>query len=352
MNENITPNTRRKLNFNLKKTDYIIIVAFFFLVLGILLYSFFSPNYYKQAAPAKFKVAKGETIERIIDSLYARQIIPNKFNMKVAFYLSGEAKNIKAGNYYIPNGLSYFGLIDLFVNQPHSRELLVAIPEGIWQYKLAGFLHRKIEADSAKIMQLTRDSAFIAKLNLNTDNLEGYLLPEGYYFWADVKPEEILERLKLEQDKVFNDSVNTRIAKLKMTKKQILTLASIIDGESNNVKEFKRISGVYHNRLRTGMPLQADPTVQYIVREAKNGGLARKDFEINSPYNTYKHAGLPPGPINNPGRDAILAAVFPERHNYLYFVADGTGSHVFDRTFPEHEKNVAKYKKWLKSKRP
>lgn len=352
MNENLKENSRMKLNFNLKKSDYIIIIAFFFLVLGFLLYSFFYPNYYKQAAPAKFKVAKGESIDRIIDSLYVQQIIPNKFNMKVAFYLSGQAKNIKAGIYYIPNGLSYFGLIDLFVNQPHNREVLIAIPEGIWQYKLAGFLHRKMEVDSAKIMALSKDSAFIAKLNLQTDNLEGHLLPEGYYFWADAKPEEILERLKIEQDKIFTDSVNKQISKLKMTKDQILTLASIIDGESNNFKEFKRISGVYHNRLRTKMPLQADPTIQYLVRDERNGGLLRKDFEINSPFNTYKHTGLPPAPINNPGRDAIMAAVFPEKHNYLYFVADGNGSHIFAKSFPEHEKNVTKYKKWLHSKKP
>jgi UPF0755 protein len=352
MNENTAPETRKKLNFNLKKSDYYIIIAFFFIVLGILLYTFFSPNYYKQTAPVKFKVGRGESVEHIIDSLYSQGIIPNKFNMKVAFYLSGHAKNIRAGNYYIPNGLNYFGIIDLFVNQPHNLELLIAIPEGIWQYKLAGFLQRKLDIDSARVMELSKDPAFIAKLNLKTDNLEGYLLPEGYYFWADIKPEDILKRMKNEQDKLFTDLVNKAIAKLKMTKKQILTLASIIDGESNDIKEFKRISGVYHNRLRTGMPLQADPTVQYIVRNERNGGVLRADFEIKSPFNTYQHTGLPPAPINNPGRDAIMAAVFPERHNYLYFVADGTGSHVFARSFAEHEKNVIKYKKWLHSKKP
>ena len=146
--------------------------------------------------------------------------------MKIAFYLSARGKTIQAGNYYIPNGLTYFDLVDLFINQPGKRELLVSIPEGIWQYKLAGFLHNKLGIDSARVMALSEDSAFIAKQNLTVDNLEGYLLPEGYYFWGNAAPEEILHRLKTQQDKVFNDSVNAKIAKMKMTRKQILTLAS------------------------------------------------------------------------------------------------------------------------------
>jgi len=352
MNLEQTAEGKKKINFNLKKTDYIIITAFFFVVLGLLSYSFYYPNYYKHPSPLRFKVAKGETIEQIIDSLYSAGVIPSKFNMKIAIYISGNDKKIKAGNYYIPNGLNYFDLIDLFVNQPHRREVLLAIPEGIRQNKLAGLLHNKLEIDSAKFTALCSDSALIASLNLNEENIEGYLLPEGYYFLADVTPEEIIRRLKSEQDKIFTDSVLTQMAKLKMTKKQVLILASIIDGESNNSKEFRRISGVYHNRLRIKMPLQADPTIQYIVWEKRNGKIIKDDFDIKSPFNTYKNTGLPPAPINNPGRAAIMAAVFPEKHNFLYFVADGTGSHLFAKSFSEHGKNIIKYKKWLHSRKP
>lgn len=343
---------KKKFSFNLKKTDYIIIAGFFFIVLALLLYTFYSPNYFEEASPYKFKVAKGESITQVIDSLYQKGIIDNRLNMKIAYYLMGQGKSIKAGNYYIPNGLNYFELVDLFTNQPHRRELLISIPEGMWQNKLAGFLKNKLDIDSAKIMSLSSDPSFISKLNMDTDYLEGYLLPEGYYFWGDAAPEEILTRMKTEQDKLFGDSVKIGMDKLKMNRRQILILASIIEGESNDIKEFKRISGVYHNRLKIRMPLQADPTIQYIVREKRNGGLQRKDFDIVSPFNTYKNYGLPPAPINNPGKDAILAAVFPEKHNFLYFVADGTGSHVFAKSFSEHERNVAKYRKWLRSRKP
>ena len=343
---------KEKINFNLKKSDYIIIIIFFLMVLGFLLYAFYSPNYYKHKSPYRFKVTKDETVEQIIDSLYVHGIIPNRLNMKIAYYLTGGNRVIKPGAYYLPNGLNYFGLVNAFLNIPHYRELFAAIPDGIWQNKLAGFLHRKLELDSAKIAELSTDSSFIAKLGIKAASLEGYLLPEGYYFFADSTPQEVLKRLKHEQDRVFNDSVKAQMAKLKMNREQVLILASIIDAESNDVKEFKRISGVYHNRLRIKMPLQADPTIQYMVRDERNGGLMRSDFAIDSPFNTYKHPGLPPAPINNPGRAAILAAVFPEKHNFLYFVADGTGSHLFARTLAEHERNVVKYRRWLQSRKP
>ncbi len=352
MNTETVSADKKKFSFNLKKSDYIIIASFFFIVLALLLYTFYSPNYYEEASPYKFKVAKGESISQVLDSLYSKGIIDNRLNMKIAYYLMGQGKTIKAGNYYIPNGLNYFELVDLFTNQPHRRELLISIPEGMWQNKLAGFLKNKMEIDSAAIMRLSSDPEFISKLNIGAENLEGFLLPEGYYFWGDATPEEIMTRMKTEQDKIFNDSVKAQMSRLKLSREQILTLASIIDGESNDIKEFKRISGVYHNRLRIRMPLQADPTIQYLVREKRNGGLQRVDFDIKSPFNTYKNYGLPPSPINNPGKDAILAAVFPEKHNFLYFVADGTGSHVFAKSFSDHERNVAKYRKWLRSRKP
>ena len=127
-------------------------------------------------------------------------------------------------------------------------------------------------------------------------------------------------------------------------------LLSIVEGETNSNEEMPLIAGVYINRLRNGMKLQADPTVQYL----QEGGWRRllyKDLQINSPYNTYKYYGLPPGPINNPGKKAILAVVYPEKHHYYYFVADGTGGHKFAPTLEEHNRNVQKYRQILKEMR-
>jgi len=153
---------------------------------------------------------------------------------------------------------------------------------------------------------------------------------------------------------IFSEpKVIERMKELHMNENQILTLASIIDGESNKVEEFKKISGVYHNRLRRGMLLQADPTIQYIVRHRRRkvNKIYYKDLTIDSPYNTYKYRGLPPSPINNPGKDAIMAALYPEKNNYLYFVADGSGGHVFSKTISQHLRNVQSYRGWRNSRR-
>ena len=148
---------------------------------------------------------------------------------------------------------------------------------------------------------------------------------------------------------IFNDStVLKQMKKMKMNKNEILTMASIIDGESNLVTEFKKIAGVYYNRLNDRWRLQADPTVQYLVRQQRNkvNKIYYKDLEIDSKYNTYKYYGLPPSPINNPGKDAIMAALYPENHDYYYFVADGNGGHVFSKTSRQHQNNVVRYRTW------
>jgi UPF0755 protein len=148
---------------------------------------------------------------------------------------------------------------------------------------------------------------------------------------------------------LFLEKYRGRIEELDMSDNEVLTLASIIEGESNIVEEFAKISGVYHNRLKIGMALQADPTIQYLVRNKRKNKIYFKDLEIDSKYNTYKYAGLPPSPINNPGKDAIFAALYPEENNYYYFVADGTGGHIFAKNYAEHQKNVNEYRKWRRS---
>jgi UPF0755 protein len=186
-------------------------------------------------------------------------------------------------------------------------------------------------------------------LGIDAKSLEGYLLPADYEWYERSSAEEVLKSLCYSFKNFFTDSLVERTSEIGFTVHEVLTLASIIKGETDKVDEMPRISGVYHNRLRIGMKLQADPTVQYLL---KNGWrrLTYKDLEIDSPYNTYKYFGLPPGPINNPGRDAILAALYPEKNKYLYFVADGNGGHTFAETLAGHNKNVINYRKLIKER--
>ena len=328
----------------------ILLIASFLIASAIMI--FYTPNHYTAEAPIRFEIKRGTPMNTIIDDLYIEDVIPNRFLMKVAIFLSGANRKIQAGEYNIPNDLSYLELIELLSSGAGAFQKKVTIQEGIWQFKLAGILQRELGLDSAKIMRLSKDKKFLNSLLINANSIEGYLLPETYFFNSNVTEKEALKKLKNHMDKLFDENARIQMALLGMTKHQILTMASIIDGESNRVSEFKRIAGVYYNRLRKGIKLQADPTVQFLKREKKrHNKIYYKDLEIDSPYNTYKYKGLPPGPINNPGKDAVLAALYPEENDYLFFVASGDGGHRFAKTKSEHERNVAKYRRWRSNNR-
>ena len=343
--------SRTKNKFGLSKTKFYLIVGFFSFIFGILMFTFFAPNYYHGESPKYFEIKNGATLNSVIDSLCKADIISSRSSIHVAAFLYGAERNIKAGRYCIPNGLSYLQLIELLIEGGTSDQTLVTIPEGIWQPDLAALLQSKLKIDYSKFLKYSSDELFLKELNINSSNIEGYLLPETYYFYNDSDSKEIIRKLKSEMDKIFKaDKVKDQMQILNYNKHQILTIASIIEGESNLSEEFKRISGVYHNRLKKGILLQADPTIQYLKRNRRSKNrIYYKDLEIDSPFNTYKYAGLPPGPINNPGKDAVLASIFPEEHDYYYFVADGTGGHKFAKSHSQHLKNVANYRKWRSS---
>ena len=337
----------------LTDTELYITFSVFGFLIGLLIFIFYAPNYYDERGPIEFEIKQGVSFSTVVDSLYAKGIIRSESLLHTAAFLYGAEKNVKAGKYKIPNGLSYFDLIEILQKGSKSNQIKVTIPEGIWQHNLCGLLANKLNLDSTRFMQLSFDRSFLRKLGINFNTIEGYLLPETFYFYDDSDEIQIFKKLFNEMDRIFqSDSVNKQMEILGLNKHQILTIASIIDGESNILDEFKKISGVYHNRLKKNMLLQADPTVQYLMRYNKRRNkIYYKDLEIDSPYNTYKNVGLPPGPINNPGKEAVLAALFPDEHDYYYFVADGTGGHVFGRNLNEHNRNVDDYRKWRRNNR-
>tara|TARA_B100000408_G_C10259089_1_gene206863 strand:- start:300 stop:890 length:591 start_codon:yes stop_codon:yes gene_type:complete len=178
-------------------------------------------------------------------------------------------------------------------------------------------------------------------MGVKAPTLEGFLFPETYYFVENESPQTILRKMVSEYQDRVSDKMRNRIVELGLSELQLITLASIIEGEAIHDKERKNISSVYHNRLNKGMRLQADPTIQYIIKDGPRR-LLNKDLNIKSPYNTYLNEGLPIGPINNPGLKSIIAALYPTESEYIYFVARGDGYHTFSRTQEEH--NFAKRK--------
>ncbi len=189
---------------------------------------------------------------------------------------------------------------------------------------------------------------------------EGSLLPDTYRYSAGDTRQDVINRMRAAMDKVVGAAWAARGPDtLLETPAEMVILAAIVEKETGMASERARIAGVFLNRLRLGMKLQSDPTAIYALTQGRpeQGGqgplgrrLFRKDLELDSPYNTYRYAGLPPAPIANPGRDAILATVHPEQHDFLYFVADGTGGHVFAKTLADHNRNVAKWRQVRRTK--
>ena len=337
---------QQKLSSLLSKFQLIIILIFFISIILIGYITFFTPNHFEQKAPVTFEVKDGETFSSVVDKLFEQKIIPSKTNFRIAAFLYGAEKNIKAARFHIPNDISYLDLLDLFIHGPADYLRSIRINDGQTLKWLGAKVKRDLSIDSALFVNLASNKDFIKSLGLNLPTLEGYLFSKRYKIYEKSSPEEAIKIFYKGFHEFFNDSLKERAREIGFTVHQVLTLASIVKGETNFVDEMPRIAGVYHNRLRIGMPLQADPTIQYLLP----GGWRRltyKDLRMESPYNTYRYKGLPPGPINNPGANAIIAVLYPEKNNYLYFVSNGNGSHKFSKTYSEHLKNVAQYRKWI-----
>lgn len=330
------------------KKDWTLIIIFFIIILGALYYIFFTPNYYNGNSPKKFEVAKGESLDGIINSLYNEGIIPNKTNMKIISYLLGSQRQIKAGRFYLPNGLSYVGLIEHLTNGKADYLVDVKLYPGSTIKSLASQLKYRAAIDSSSFVNACNDEALIDSLGIKAKDLQGYLLPEEHSIYQRSPASEVIDTLYSGLRNFMVDSLKQQADKMNLTIRDVLTLASIVQGETQKVDEMPKIAGVYLNRLRRGMKLQADPTIEFL----QDGGwrrLSYNDLKIESPYNTYLNYGLPPGPINNPGKNAILAVLYPEKDDYLYFVAKGDGGHNFSKTYSQHLRNVRDFRQWRRT---
>jgi len=334
----------------LSKKQWLIVISSFLIFLGIGYYLLFSPISYSINEPLIFEIKKGESFSTVSEKLYQLGIVKNKFIFRIAAIIYGADNRIKAARFKINNNLSYLDLIDLFTNGPADYLKTIKIYKGSSLKNVVLTLQQELKIDSSRINKLAYDNNFLESLEINSNSLEGYLLPGVYDIYENSDAEEVIKIFIDSLKNFWSDSLQNQSKILNLSKHQILTFASIIEGETNYKEEMPIISAVYHNRLKKGMKLQADPTIQY----ALDGGWRRlkySDLSVDSPYNTYKYFGLPPGPINNPGKDAIIAALYPAEVDYLFFVADGTGKHKFAKTYNEHLKNVRDYRKWLNSKK-
>ena len=279
-------------------------------------------------------VPPGSSFSAAVDSLERVGVVssPRLFR----FYASarGRDRDLKAGTYVFEPGSSWNDVLDALTR---GRGLVhtVTIPEGFSLANIAQTLGRALSVPPESILAAATDTALRQRLDVPTPTLEGYLFPDTYTFAAGTSPREAVRMLVSRFERVWKPEWNPRLQVLAMSRHDIMTLASIIEKEARLAEERPVISAVYHNRLRIGMLLQADPTVQYALGKHVDRVLY-KDLEVDSRYNTYKHPGLPPGPIASPGAASIEAALFPANVPYLYFVSYPDVHHEFRRTFSEH----------------
>jgi len=257
-------------------------------------------------------------------------------------------RSVRAGRYLIPAQSGYRGFLSKLARGQQDAGQVTIIP-GHFKEELVDEIPENFKFTKGELLEALGDRVFLDSIGIKPADVVAYLHPDTYSMYWTTSPRGLIIRLKSELEKKLTDELLTEIEARKMTMSQVLTMASIIQGEAIFSDEMPRISGLYWNRIRIGMPLQADPTVSYALGAKRR--LFFADYAVDHPYNTYKIQGLPPGPINNPSYKAIEAAVFPERHDYLYMVATPQGRHLFSKTYEEHQRAAREWRRYLNSQR-
>lgn len=289
-------------------------------------------------------VPKGASLSQVGTILQQKGIISSRLVFKLVALIRGEQRKIKAGDYALKTGSDAGNVLDLLISGK-TYMFPVTIPEGYTIFQIADLFHRLGIASREDFLALARDKAILKEFGIQGASLEGYLFPDTYFLRPSEKdnPKSVIRRMVQRFREVYDREVGPVAAKAGWTTAQVVTLASLIEKEARS-SEHALVSAVFHNRLRLNMRLQCDPTVIYGIKPM-GSKITRKDLDRKQPYNTYQTAGLPPGPIANPGRASLVAAVSPADKNYLYFVARNDGTHEFSSSLKEHNRAVDLYQR-------
>lgn len=330
----------------MKKTLLLFVVVIA-IILSILVYINICLNKdFSKEEEIKIEIPRGSSIAKVVDIFNNDDMLKPHFvftnYLKLISRLEG--KHIFAGHYTLKTGETNKDVIEKLFSGGYIPSIQLTFPEGITLEDFAR-IASKAGADSIEFIYLCHNDSLIRARGIEARSIEGYLMPETYEFFSRSSASQIIDKLLDHHFMIWNKKFKNSAMSAGISHHQTITLASIIELETPIDIEKPRVSGVYHNRLRSGMLLQADPTVQYAV--GFKGRVTYRDLEYDSPYNTYIYQGLPPGPICSPGEKAISAAIFPENHSYYYFVAngDGSGLHSFSKDYSEHQRNVTNYRK-------
>ncbi|HEX2451726.1 MAG TPA: endolytic transglycosylase MltG [Gemmatimonadales bacterium] len=293
--------------------------------------------------PERVTVPPQAGFRAVTDTLYAHGLIRNKLVFRLVARFKGLDRSVQAGVYDLPRGAPMTEILTRLASGKTATARFTA-PEGLTIPEIAIQAARQLAIPAESVVAAARDPAEVQALALPGKSLEGFLYPETYALPLGTSGREVVRAMARSFKAAWRPEWNARLDTLGLSQLELMALASIVEGEARADDEREVIAGVYHNRLRIGMALQADPTVQYAILLAtgtRKPRLYTKDYRFQSPYNTYLHPGLPPGPVNSPGRRSIEASLYPAKVPYLYFVAMPDGRHRFAATYNEHLRNVA-----------
>jgi UPF0755 protein len=284
-------------------------------------------------------IPPGESFRAVMTRLSRAGVLRHPLVLTAWARWNGLDRSVRSGEYRFRDPISPVQLLALLQSKAETNRL-VTIPEGLNAEQIAELLEQQGYGGRDVFHCVMRDLRLLQEFGLPASGIEGFLFPDTYAFEWSTEPIDMV-RTMLARFREQSAALASRRAAAGMSELQMVTLASVIEEETGHADERRLISGVFHNRLRLGMPLQSDPTVRY-GRE-KRGPITRADLAEPSPYNTYVHRGLPPGPIANPGRAALEAAIDPASTTALYFVSRNDGSHEFSESLEAHNRAVRKY---------
>ena len=293
-------------------------------------------------------IRTGATMQQVVDSLSRGQYIADLKTFQWVAARKNYAKKIMSGAYMLKQGWNNNQLIDL-LRAGIQTPVRVTFNNIRFREELAARLAHYLESDSASFFDAFNNEKIATEMGFTCESFPIIIIPNTYEIYWNTSPREFIDRMKFEYERFWNVSRKQKASDLGLTPLQIVTIASIVQEESNKNDEKPRIAGVYINRLKRGWVLQADPTVKYALGNFQIKRILTKYLSIDSPYNTYTHAGLPPGPINFPDIASVDAVLNAEHHNYMYFCAkeDFSGYHNFAQSLAEHNRNALKYQNAL-----
>ncbi len=343
------------LNFEivLKKIVFIFIALLFTLVIGYFagakIYRiFYGLNVTKEEGAYQLFIPTGSTYDSVLAIVKRDTVLKDVSGFDWLARKMEYDQSVQPGRYLLTKGMTNKDIVRK-LRAGNQDPVKVFFNKYRTKSDLAAFASTKLELDSAELVEIMDDSAQLAQFGFTPHTVISVFLSDQYEFYWNTNAQKLFEKMLKEYEKYWNSSRLAQASNKNLTPIEVMTLASIVEEETNNNPEKPRVAGVYLNRIKKGMKLQADPTVKFALQDFTLRRITLRHTHFESPYNTYVTAGLPPGPICIPSKESIEAVLEAETHEYIFFCAkgDGSGTHLFARTYQEHINNANRYRRHL-----